>query len=151
VKLKILFLCAILAVPALASAAEGRWRAAPAAQALRTVGLDYRRGGDTPEAGFDCSGLVVYAYQRAWGRELPRSVQEQAQAGRNVRLSELQAGDLVFFNTRGRPYTHVGIYLGDGRFVHAPRPGAKVRIESVETRYWQVRFSGARRLDPPSY
>ncbi len=82
--------------------------------------------------------LVVDALARA-----------QSKAGRAVRFAELQPGDLVFYNTRNRPFSHVGIYLGDGRFVHAPRTGARVRIESVHTRYWRQRFNGARRLEEP--
>jgi cell wall-associated NlpC family hydrolase len=116
-------------------------------QALLTVGTPYRRGGSSPESGFDCSGLVAHVFRRARGVELPRRTQEQRRLGRAVKLKELQTGDLVFYNTRGRPYSHVGIYVGEGRFVHAPRPGAKVRVESMRTGYWRVRFNGARRLD----
>jgi cell wall-associated NlpC family hydrolase len=71
--------------------------------------------------------------------------------GNPVRLKELQPGDLVFYNTRNRPYSHVGIYLGEGRFVHAPRAGARVRVENAYTPYWRSRFNGARRLDPPTF
>ena len=118
-------------------------------EALLAVGTPYVRGGSSPDAGFDCSGLVTHVFRQAWGVDLPRSTRQQRWAGRPVRLAELRAGDLVFYNTRGRPYSHVGIYLGDGRFVHAPKPGAKVRIESTATRYWRTRFNGARRVTPP--
>jgi cell wall-associated NlpC family hydrolase len=83
--------------------------------------------------------------------ELPRSTREQRWAGRPVRLAELLPGDLVFYNTRGRPYSHVGIYLGEGQFIHAPKPGAKVRVESTAKAYWRARFNGARRIDNTSH
>jgi cell wall-associated NlpC family hydrolase len=107
----------------------------------------YKCGGDSPETGFDCSGLVKHVFQKAWGVALPRRTQEQKQVGRSVKLKELEAGDLVFYNTRNKPYSHVGIYVGDGRFIHAPRTGA--RVESSHNRYWKARFNGARRVDPP--
>jgi cell wall-associated NlpC family hydrolase len=119
-------------------------------EALLAVGTPYVRGGSSPDTGFDCSGLVTHVFRQAWGVDLPRSTRQQRWAGRPVRLAELRAGDLVFYNTRGRPYSHVGIYLGEGRFIHAPKPGASVRIESTSTRYWRARFNGARRLTPPN-
>ena len=118
-----------------------------AEQALLAVGTPYRRGGSSPQTGFDCSGLVTHVFKEAWGLKLPRSTREQRWAGKPVRLAHLREGDLVFYNTRGRPYSHVGIYIGDGRFVHAPRPGAKVRVESMRTGYWRARFNGARRVE----
>jgi cell wall-associated NlpC family hydrolase len=125
--------------------------ASVAEQALLAVGTPYVRGGSSPDTGFDCSGLVTHVFRQAWGVDLPRSTRQQRWAGRPVRLAELRAGDLMFYNTRGRPYSHVGIYLGDGRFIHAPKPGASVRVESTATRYWRVRFSGARRIDNTSH
>jgi cell wall-associated NlpC family hydrolase len=124
--------------------------ATPTHEAVRQVGTAYHYGGRSPETGFDCSGLVAHAFEEAWGLELPRTAQALAKAGKPVRRADLRPGDLVFYNTRNRPYSHVGIYIGEGRFVHAPRRGAKVRIESLETRYWRSRFNGARRLAPPS-
>ena len=119
-------------------------------EALLTVGAKYHYGGQSPETGFDCSGLVAHVYERAWGLELPRSVREQALVGKPVRrLRDLEPGDLVFYNTRNSPFSHVGIYVGDGRFVHAPRPGKRVRADRVNNPYWRARFSGARRLTPP--
>ena len=89
-------------------------------------------------------------FERAWGLLLPPHTEALSKIGTPVRkLRELQPGDLVFYNTRNRPNSHVGIHLGDGRFLHAPRSGAQVRIESLETAYWRTRFTGARRLDPP--
>jgi cell wall-associated NlpC family hydrolase len=152
---KLLFTCAfLLALSAVGPTAHAETRAdyqfAAALQALLSVGVRYHYGGASPETGFDCSGLVAHVYERAWGLSLPRRTEEQRRIGRAVKRSDLQAGDLVFYNTRNRPSSHVGIYLGDGNFVHAPRPGQRVRVESVEAPYWRARFNGARRLDPPS-
>ena len=127
-------------------------RERPLIQAMQTLGVKYRLGGRSPDTGFDCSGLVTHVFERAWGVLLPPGTEALSKVGTPVaRLKELQPGDLVFYNTRNRPYSHVGIYLGDGRFVHAPRPGAKVRVESLQTSYWRERFDGARRLDPPTF
>jgi cell wall-associated NlpC family hydrolase len=117
-------------------------------QALLAIGIDYNPGGKSPSTGFDCSGLVAYVFQEAWGIRLPPTAAAQSQAGVPVSLAELQAGDLVFYDTLQRPYSHVGIYLGEGRFVHAPKSGAQVRIESLQSAYWSRRFNGARRIDP---
>ena len=118
-------------------------------QALLALGLDYRYGGNSPVTGFDCSGLVAHVYLEAWNIRLPRTSSAQSKAGAPVSLAELQAGDLVFYDTLKRPYSHVGIYLGDGKFVHAPKTGARVRVESVKSAYWAQRFNGARRIEPP--
>ena len=126
-------------------------RERPLVHALQTVGVKYRYGGRSPETGFDCSGLVAHVFKRAWGIALPPRTDELKTVGRAVRLRDLQPGDLVFYNTRNRPFSHVGIYLGDGQFLHAPRTGARVRVERVETAYWRARFNGARRLDPPTF
>ena len=126
-------------------------RERPLIHALQTLGVKYRYGGRSPETGFDCSGLITHVFERAWGLLLPGGTEALSKVGAPIRLKELQPGDLVFYNTRNRPYSHVGIYVGDGRFVHAPRPGATVRMESVETPYWRMRFNGARRLDPPTF
>jgi len=116
-------------------------------EALSYLGIRYRWGGDDPRDGFDCSGLVAYAARHSLGLKLPRSAADIAQLGAPVARSELQAGDLVFFNTLGRRYSHVGIYVGDERFVHAPSTGGVVRIERMSVRYWAKRYNGARRLD----
>jgi cell wall-associated NlpC family hydrolase len=118
-------------------------------QALLALGLDYRYGGNSPVTGFDCSGLVAHVYLEAWGIRLPHNTRAQSEKGAPVSLAELQAGDLVFYDTLKRPYSHVGIYLGDGRFVHAPKSGARVRVESIKSSYWAQRFNGARRIEPP--
>ena len=151
-KYKLLILCAFFAVmPAHASPqSAAEYRAAAAREALVRVGIHYRYGGSTPEQGFDCSGLVAYVFERAWGISLPRSTTDQRRVGHAVKRDKLEPGDLVFYNTRNRPYSHVGIYLGDGIFVHAPRRGQRVRLENIDNPYWRARFSGARRLEPPS-
>ena len=120
--------------------------AALVAEALRHRGIRYRFGGSSPEEGFDCSGLVSYAASRALGLRLPRSAAEIANVGQTIGRAELVAGDLVFFNTMGRKYSHVGIYLGDDRFVHSPSAGGVVRIENMTMAYWNKRYNGARRL-----
>jgi cell wall-associated NlpC family hydrolase len=116
--------------------------------AAALVGVPYHYGGEDPATGFDCSGLVRYAARSALAIELPRQAEDIGQVGTEVRPDRLRSGDLVFFNTLGRPYSHVGIYLGDDRFVHAPTRGGRVRIERLSQRYWQARFDGARRLAP---
>jgi len=119
-------------------------------QALLAIGVDYRYGGKSPASGFDCSGLVAHVFQEAWGVRLPPSTAGQSHAGVPVSLAELQAGDLLFYDTLQRPYSHVGIYLGEGKFVHAPKTGTQVRIESLQSSYWVKRFNGARRIEPGS-
>jgi len=114
--------------------------------ALTQLGVKYRYGGKTPRVGFDCSGLVVYAAEQSLGLKLPHHAATLAKLGTSVKRTELQEGDLVFFNTRGKRFSHMGIYLGENRFLHAPRTGAVVRIERM-TAYWQKRYNGARRLD----
>jgi cell wall-associated NlpC family hydrolase len=123
----------------------------PLIHALEAMGVRYRYGGRSPETGFDCSGLITHIFERAWGMLLPPGTEALSKVGVAVKRKELEPGDLVFYNTRNRPYSHVGIYLGQGRFLHAPRPGAYVRVESLQTPYWRERFDGARRLDPPTF
>ncbi|MFY9316424.1 MAG: C40 family peptidase [Burkholderiales bacterium] len=117
-------------------------------QALLAIGVDYQHGGNSPVTGFDCSGLVAHIYREAWGIRLPHSTKAQSEAGVPVSLAELQAGDLVFYDTLKRPFSHVGIYMGNGKFVHAPKSGARVRVESLHSGYWTRRFNGARRIEP---
>ena len=123
-------------------------RAEALLQTLLSLGVDYRYGGKSPESGFDCSGLVAHVFREAYGIELPHNARAQSEFGVRVSLSELRAGDLVFYNTLNRPFSHVGIYLGDGRFVHAPKTGAPVRVEPIDGTYWMRRFDGARRIRP---
>jgi cell wall-associated NlpC family hydrolase len=114
--------------------------------ALMALGVDYRNGGRSAVTGFDCSGLVAHVFEEAYGIRLPRTALGQSEVGRAIALHELQPGDLVFYDTLGRPYSHVGIYIGDNKFVHAPKSGQTVRVESLKTSYWSKRFNGARRV-----
>jgi cell wall-associated NlpC family hydrolase len=107
------------------------------------VGKPYRYGGNSPN-GFDCSGLVQYSYSRV-GINIPRTTRSQLNAGTTVSRTSLRAGDLVFFDQEGRKFSHVGIYIGDGRFVHAPSSGKRVRINNLNERYWKKHFTAARR------
>jgi hypothetical protein len=118
-----------------------------ASQALAYLGIRYRLGGKSPDSGFDCSGLVTYSAMHAMGLRLPSNTAEIARSGVSVKKQALQAGDLVFFNTRGRRFSHVGIYLGQGQFVHAPRSGGVVRTENMNNTYWSKRYNGARRIE----
>ena len=114
--------------------------------ALALTGLRYRYGGTTTASGMDCSALIQHVFREAWQQELPRTAEEISRAGDRITLHELQAGDLVFFDTANRPYSHVGIYVGDNRFVHSPSPGGAVRMENMNLGYWKTRFNGARRI-----
>jgi cell wall-associated NlpC family hydrolase len=116
--------------------------------AMGFLGVPYKRGGNSPEAGgFDCSGFVRAIYEQTVGLVLPRKAEQQAAATQKIDKSELKPGDLVFFNTLRRAFSHVGIYVGDGKFIHSPRAGAEVRVEDMRTSYWQRRFDGARRVE----
>lgn len=125
---------------------DERLRSDIVVRALAQIDIPYRYGGSTPAVGFDCSGLVRYVYGTVAGRELPRRSEEMGKVGDSITRSQLEPGDLVFFNTLSRAYSHVAIYIGDGRFLHAPARGGKVRIEALDDRYWTNRFNGARRL-----
>jgi NlpC/P60 family len=115
--------------------------------AVGLMGIPYLRGGNSAETGFDCSGFVRYIYKETVGLVLPRSADQQANTTQKIDRSELKPGDLVFFNTMKRTFSHVGIYLGEGKFIHSPRSGASVRIEDMRIPYWNVRFDGARRVE----
>lgn len=117
-------------------------------KAVDLLGVPYRWGGNTPESGFDCSGFVRHVFHTGFGLVLPRSALEQSKAGKSVSSDNLKPGDLVFFNTMRRAFSHVGIYLGNDQFVHAPRAGERVRVDSMSNSYWIRRFNGARRVDP---
>ena len=114
--------------------------------AMGFLGVPYKRGGNTAETGFDCSGFVRAMYEQSIGLILPRRAEQQAAATQDIDKSELKPGDLVFFNTLKRTFSHVGIYVGEGRFIHSPKPGAQVRVESMTINYWASRFDGARRV-----
>lgn len=114
--------------------------------AMGFLGVPYRRGGNSAETGFDCSGFVKAIYEQTVGLVLPRRANEQAAATQTIDKKDLQPGDLVFFNTMRRAFSHVGIYVGDGKFIHSPKPGAEVRVEDMGASYWARRFDGARRV-----
>jgi cell wall-associated NlpC family hydrolase len=114
--------------------------------AMGFLGVPYKRGGNSAETGFDCSGFVRAIYEQTVGLLLPRRADQQAAATQVIDRNELQPGDLVFFNTMRRNFSHVGIYVGDGKFIHSPRSGAQVRVEDMATSYWAKRFNGARRV-----
>ncbi|GHU06930.1 hypothetical protein FACS1894158_14510 [Betaproteobacteria bacterium] len=114
---------------------------------LELVGINYRRGGTNPDSGLDCSGFVQVVFMDALGELLPRTAREQSKVGNKVdNKSELKPGDLVFFNTMRRAFSHVGIYLGDNRFLHAPRTGKEIRVDDMSKSYWVKRYNGARRI-----
>lgn len=114
--------------------------------AIGFLGVPYRRGGNSAETGFDCSGFVRAIYNQTIGLMLPRRAVEQAAATEPVARADLKPGDLVFFNTMRRAFSHVGIYVGEGKFIHSPRTGSQVRVEDMNGSYWQRRFDGARRV-----
>jgi cell wall-associated NlpC family hydrolase len=118
--------------------------------AMSFLDTPYRRGGNSVEQGFDCSGFTRHVYAQTLALTLPRRAEDQAlwRALREVERAALAPGDLVFFNTLKRTYSHVGIYLGDGRFIHAPRTGAAVRVEDMRSAYWARRYDGGRRVAP---
>lgn len=112
--------------------------------AMSLIDTDYRFGGKNPAAGIDCSGMVSYVYQRAAGIRVLGSAADIARRGRPIERNALRPGDLVFFNTRNAPFSHVGIYIGDDRFVHAPSSNGRVRIDQLDARYYAQRFESAR-------
>ena len=114
--------------------------------AMGFLGVPYKRGGNSVETGFDCSGFVRAMYEQTIGLVLPRRAHEQAAATEVIDRADLKPGDLVFFNTMKRAFSHVGIYVGDGKFIHSPRSGQQVRVEDMRVAYWQTRFNGARRV-----
>jgi cell wall-associated NlpC family hydrolase len=117
--------------------------------AMNFLGVPYRRGGSSADEGFDCSGFTRHVFENSLGLLLPRRADQQAQDSSlaKVQREELRPGDLVFFNTMRRAFSHVGIYVGDGKFIHSPRAGGEVRIEDMRQAYWAKRFNGARRAE----
>ncbi len=126
--------------PALPKASE------VAVHAMGFMGVPYRWGGHEAETGLDCSGFVRVVYQQILGLTLPRTSDRQAAVTQTIDIKDLVPGDLVFFNTMRQAFSHVGIYVGEGRFVHAPRTGERVRLERLTASYWNDRFDGARRV-----
>ena len=115
--------------------------------ALSLTGIKYKYGGSTPATGFDCSGFVRYVFSQATNLTLPPTARAIAQIGKTIKRDDLQPGDLVFFNTLQKAFSHVGIYMGNNKFIHAPRTGAEVRVESINSSYWASRFESGQRLD----
>ncbi len=158
--ISILLVC--VALPAPAAESNGKKTAYPAAivspaayldyareltiHALALIGVNYKFGSNSPETGFDCSGLVSHLFQEVAGVVLPRNSQSMSKVGEKIAPSDLQPGDLVFFNTRRQAFSHVGIYIGDERFVHAPRRGRDVEVADMQDSYWKKHFNGARRV-----
>ena len=114
--------------------------------AVALIGIPYRFGGVVPESGFDCSGFVAHVFSVVLDVTLPRLSYDMARFGRSVQRAAMVPGDLVFYNTQGKPFSHVGIYLGKGQFIHAPRKGELVQQASMDDPYWRARFNGARKV-----
>ncbi len=130
--------------------AESGWRAKASEillNALSLTGIKYQYGGSQPETGFDCSGFVRYVFREAANITLPPTARAISQIGKAVKKDELQPGDLVFFNTLKSAFSHVGIYIGNNKFIHAPRAGGSVRVEDMQADYWTKRYNGAQRLE----
>ena len=119
--------------------------------AMNFLGVPYKRGGNSADHGFDCSGFTRHVFELSLGLVRPRRADEQAQTAGlvSIKRSDLKPGDLVFFNTLKRTFSHVGIYVGEGKFIHSPRTGGEVRVEDMSASYWAKRFTGARRADVP--
>ena len=118
--------------------------------AMGFLGVPYRRGGSDADTGFDCSGFVRAMYEQTVGLVLPHRASQQAAITQSINPNELRPGDLVFYNTMRRAFSHVGIYIGEGKFIHSPRVGGEVRVEDMRQAYWQRRFNGARRVPEPA-
>jgi cell wall-associated NlpC family hydrolase len=116
-------------------------------QAMSLMGVAYRFGGNSPSQGLDCSGFMVYIFKKSMNITLPRTAAEMAKIGISVSKDSLQQGDLVFFNTRGFANSHVGMYIGQGKFIHAPRTGKNIEIVSLASKYWSERYNGAKRIE----
>jgi cell wall-associated NlpC family hydrolase len=139
-----------LMAPAQSAPAPLPTASALAVHAMGFMGVPYKWGGNDAQTGLDCSGFVQAVYQQITGVVLPRTSERQAAATQAIAPHELAPGDLVFFNTTGQAYSHVGIYIGEDRFVHAPRTGSRIKLERLSASYWSTRFEGARRVSQPS-
>jgi cell wall-associated NlpC family hydrolase len=114
--------------------------------AVSLADTPYRYGGDSPDDGFDCSGFVGHVFQHELRLKLPRTSHDLSRIGTLIKTYQLQPGDLVFFNTQERSYSHVGIFIGEGKFVHAPKSGSRIRVENMNEPYWAKHYNGARRV-----
>jgi cell wall-associated NlpC family hydrolase len=142
--------------PALAAATDAAQAASTAnedprkllaAFAMNLRDIRYRRGGRVPSTGFDCSGFVHYVFAHALNIDLPTDSASQFRAGIKIARGQMRTGDLVFFHMHGKRISHVGIYLGEGRFIHSPTTGERVRVDELDKAYWTRRFAGAKRPD----
>ena len=158
--LYLIIACLLLAMPARAeesaleppatAANESNWTGTMhevLISALSLTGIKYKYGGSSPETGFDCSGFVRYVFQQAANLTLPHGARALSRLGETVPVDQLQPGDLVFFNTLKSAFSHVGIYLGDSRFIHAPSSGGGIHVVNMNDAYWAKRFNGARRIE----
>lgn len=114
--------------------------------AVSLADTPYRYGGTSPENGFDCSGFVGHVFRHSMGISLPRTSHEISQVGIALKNEQLRPGDLVFYNTQHRSFSHVGIFIGEGKFVHSPKSGSRIRVEKMNEKYWVSRYNGARRI-----
>jgi cell wall-associated NlpC family hydrolase len=142
----LLFLTACASTPSRQYAASDDQMNELVMYAVSLADTPYHYGGNSANKGFDCSGFVGHVFQHTLNIPLPRTSREISKVGKQISPSELNPGDLVFYNTRHASFSHVGIYIGDGKFVHSPRTGESVRTEEMQTRYWKTRFNGARRI-----
>ena len=115
--------------------------------AMQLIGVRYRWGGNSPQSGLDCSGFVRYVFNDTFGFLLPRKSAQMSKVGLEIGKEELRPGDLVFFNTMRHAFSHVGIYVGDNKFIHAPSRGKSIRVDDMTKVYWEKRYNGARRLE----
>jgi cell wall-associated NlpC family hydrolase len=132
-------------------AADQQWKSNIALiidKAYELTGIKYKLGGSKPETGFDCSQFVKYVFEQALNLSLPPSARSLSKMGETIKFEDIQPGDLVFFNTRKSKFSHVGIYVGNNEFIHAPRTGKTIRVESLTKNYWLKRFNGATRVEP---
>lgn len=140
-----LLLAACFSGPPMRSGTSAKHGDKAAFYAAKLVGARYRYGGNSPKKGFDCSGLVQYSYRLA-GRNVPRNTRYQYQNSRSIRRSELRKGDLLFFNQEGKRFSHVGLYIGNNKFIHAPSSGKHVRVSSITNPYWKKHLASTRRF-----
>lgn len=144
-----LLLAACASTPSDSSLSSARMNEV-ALYALSLADTPYLYGGSARENGFDCSGFVQFVYLNTLGLRLPRTSAEMSRIGMHLDRNRLLPGDLVFFNTNQQAYSHVGIYVGDGRFVHSPSTGKRIHVASLSEGYWEARYDGARRLNMPN-
>lgn len=142
---------ATLSLTSPAAFAEGPFANKLISRAMDLIGVKYRFGGTSPTTGLDCSGYVQYVFKNAVGIDLPRVAAAQSKVGEKVNnIDDIKVGDMVFFNTRGAAASHVGIYAGNDMFIHSPRSGSTVRLDSMKNSYWKARYTGARRVSSPN-